>query len=256
MKGLEVKEQGKKRIHLLDILRGAAIIVMLVDHIVFDIAFLFDSLWAAQAYDAIAKIAFIFSGTFVSVSGVCAALGRNTALRGAQLTLMGVGITLFTAFFMPELIILNDVLVLLGFCMLAYAVLDKYLEKLPYWLGITLFLIIFVITYNIEDGYIGIKGLLTLNLNEQLYTVDWLYPFGIHSDKFVSANYYPIFPWIFLFMAASYVGKLIKKNGAPSFAYKNFAPPVAFCGRNSLIIYIVHQPVLYGIIWVLSLILK
>ena len=191
MKGLEVKEQGKKRIHLLDILRGAAIIVMLVDHIVFDIAFLFDSLWAAQAYDAIAKIAFIFSGTFVSVSGVCAALGRNTALRGAQLTLMGVGITLFTAFFMPELIILNDVLVLLGFCMLAYAVLDKYLEKLPYWLGITLFLIIFVITYNIEDGYIGIKGLLTLNLNEQLYTVDWLYPFGIHSDKFVSANYYP-----------------------------------------------------------------
>ncbi|MBQ6569038.1 MAG: DUF1624 domain-containing protein [Clostridia bacterium] len=247
---LDVK--NKNRIHLLDFLRGTAIFVMIVTHLIFDIAYLFDSKWAQVSFDFIEKYASIFSAIFVGVSGVCAALGRDPAKRGATVFLYGCLVTVVTAVFMPDIIILNDVLILLGFCMLTYSVTEKFLKKIPKIAGIILFLFLFVISWNVGEGYFGIEGLFKIQINPYFYEVDWLYPLGIHSDKFMSGNYYPIFPWIFLFMACSYIGRHIKEKGAPDFAKVNFCPPINFLGRHSLIIYLLHQPIFFGILWVIG----
>lgn len=251
MKTTKGKNTGK-RICLLDTLRGIALVAMLVSHLLFDVAYLLEQQWAYEAFLWTQDWFMIFPCIFISVSGICAALGRNTAMRGAQLSLLGAGITLVTAVLMPDLLILCDVLSMLGFCMLVYAVLEKYLSRINWLVGLVLCLAMFLFTVEIEQGHLGIEGIFTLKLDSRLYQTDWLYPFGIHSNNFASANYYPIFPGIFLFLGASFAGRKIKNSKMPEFVYKNHVPPLAFMGRHSLIIYLVHQPLMYAVVWLIG----
>lgn len=74
----------------------------------------------------------------------------------------------------------------------------------------------------------------------------FLYIMGF-AQRLSSADYYPVIPWGFLFLAGAMGGYIFKCKNLPGFLYRNFCRPLAFIGRHTMIIYLVHQPLLFGI---------
>ena len=78
--------------------------------------------------------------------------------------------------------------------------------------------------------------------------VSWLFPLGFVPRSFYSADYYPPLPWIFCFFLGARLGGVVdwKKHDRPL--------PEALClpGRHSLLLYLLHQPVLYGLVWLIQ----
>lgn len=76
----------------------------------------------------------------------------------------------------------------------------------------------------------------------------WLLPLGIHPDSFRSLDYEPIFPWSGLVLMGMGLGDLAypggRRRGALSKLLQKSASPLAALGRHSLLIYLVHQPVI------------
>ena len=56
-------------------------------------------------------------------------------------------------------------------------------------------------------------------------------------------------PWIFLFLAGYWLGEAFFQRRAPEFCYREHLPALGWIGRHALIIYLVHQPVVYGVLW-------
>ena len=70
---------------------------------------------------------------------------------------------------------------------------------------------------------------------------------GWTYEGFVSTDYFPLLPWVFVFLLGTWAGKYIKAGRMPAWFYQTDCPPLAAVGRHSLVIYVLHQPVLYGL---------
>lgn len=81
-------------------------------------------------------------------------------------------------------------------------------------------------------------------------SVPWLWPLGLRTTGFFSADYYPIVPWLFLFLAALPWAA----SSAPAGPLAGLeAPPGPYlAGRHALGIYLIHQPVLWGSLYLLA----
>ena len=75
----------------------------------------------------------------------------------------------------------------------------------------------------------------------------WLWMLGWVYEGFVSTDYFPLLPWAFVFLLGTWAGKYIKAGRMPHWFYTADCPPLAAVGRHSLVIYVLHQPVLYGL---------
>ena len=82
----------------------------------------------------------------------------------------------------------------------------------------------------------------------------WLYRnlvtayLGFPTQEFISMDYFPIFPWIFLFVVGYFLHRICNARGWDEklFARGN-VPVLSWLGRHTLPIYLIHQPVLYGL---------
>ena len=76
-----------------------------------------------------------------------------------------------------------------------------------------------------------------------------LFPVGITNQFFQSLDYFPLFPWFGLFLCGIYLGAILYPEGIARFSfnkaldYKIFKP-LRFLGDKSLQIYLLHQPIL------------
>jgi uncharacterized membrane protein len=81
----------------------------------------------------------------------------------------------------------------------------------------------------------------------------FLLPLGIHPADFFSYDYEPLFPWFGIVIIGIYFGSLIYPNGKPILVLPEKSGIIQefFCllGRNSLLIYMSHQPIILGIIY-------
>lgn len=66
---------------------------------------------------------------------------------------------------------------------------------------------------------------------------------------FASADYYPLLPWIFLFLAATGWARPFSSGVPRSSATGNTSRALGWIGRHALIIFLQHQPVVYGVLW-------
>jgi uncharacterized membrane protein len=218
-----------KRINEIDIFRASAIVLMIIFHTVVDLNDFFGvsidyiNGWTA----AIGKTSAFM---FIFISGISAVLGKNNLKNAAVTFSAGLIISASTYFILPDLYVIWGILQFLSFSMLVYWIFRKR--------GAAAFACLSVITL-IAGIYISGK------------TADfpWLLPFGILYPGFKSMDYYPVFPYIALFFAGSFVGKTVYNNKKPVFPrLKNKF--LEFLGKYSLVIYLIHQPVIYGILWI------
>lgn len=248
--------EKRKRIIVLDELRGFAIICMIFHHTFLDIGDVLGLQWGYDVFDALCTVQPIFWAIFIIISGICSRLSRNTVKRGIIVELCGLAITVVTAVIMPLFGFTNaeiyfGILHCLGLCMIITGLLMPLVKKINYKAGAVVCAVLFLIFYNIETGEL-LFGL--IRLPYQLYLSNWTAPLGLHNLDFYSADYFPLIPWLFLFLFGAFVGKPVAEEKLPQAMYKSHVKIFSVVGKNSLWVYLAHQPVIYGIMFIIALV--
>lgn len=252
-----IAPQEKKRIVLIDNLRGLAIIYMVFFHFIYDMAFLVPTEWGTNAYEFHSQIVIFDTASFILLAGVSSAFSRSNAKRGGRLLAIGILFTLVTAFVFPGQAIYFGILQLLGTCMVLYGAFEDVLKKIPAPVMLAVCVVIFALTFHLTDGYIGMEGRFELDLPEELRKNNLLYPYGILRGGYASVDYEPLLPWFFLYFGGTYIGGFLVKcrDRLPQWFYANFLPPLSWLGRHSLLIYILHQPMILAVVYLIRFVM-
>lgn len=247
---MKTKKIGEKRISFLDELRGLAVFCMVLYHgfYVLDSVFGYD--WAAELFDFFTPVQPFFAGLFIFLCGVSCSLSRNNVKRGLKILGAAAVVTLFTAVIMPllgfvECEIWFGILHFLSVCVLIGALFEKITVKIPPAVGLVICAVLYFFTSSISSGTLGFGEALSFRLPSEWYQTDWFAPIGIYSPSFYSADYFPIFPYVFVFFSGVFSGKFCKKAGFPEWMYPQRVKFFGLLGRNAFVIYIAHMPLVF-----------
>lgn len=232
----------KARYSLLDFIRGICILLVVGYHILYDLSEIFGGHYAFFRSEGMVWFRHCFVGTLILISGISCSLTRSNFKRGIKTLLIGCGITLFTWICMPDMLITFGILHFFGCSMLLYALFQKALTKIPGALGFCLSLLALVLTWNIYEGQLGFFALPDMPRSFPLFIL------GFRAG-FFSSDYYPMMPWFFLFLSGSFLGPYFKKGTVPAVFKKDPLPFISKLGRHTLAIYIIHQPIVYGVLY-------
>lgn len=233
------------RYDFLDSLRGLLLLGMIVYHFFWDLVYLFQvelpwfqstaCYWWQQS----------FCWLFSFLSGFCWPLGQHPVRRGLQVMAGGVLVAVFTHFFVPEQAIVFGILVFLGSAMLLLAAVEGLAVKVrPGW-GLFANAVLFVLTRNINEGYIGFEQWNLAQLPTVLYKNKLTTYLGFTEAGFASSDYFSLFPWIFLYLAGYYAFHIIACHGRLPAFFRRGSGSLSCFGRRSLSVYLLHQPLLY-----------
>ncbi len=238
----------KTRYYTLDMVRGFTLIHMIAYHALWDIVNMFEKDWKWfwgipgdiwQQY---------ICWSFILLSGFCVSLGRNTCKKAVLLLLCGAVISLVTHIIVPEDRVLFGVLTMIGSCTLFMASVGKLLKKVnPAW-GMTLCFIFFLFFQNINKGYLGFFGWKWIRIPESWYANMFTTYLGLPAPDFYSSDYFSVFPWFFLFLTGYFLYQVFEKNQWLHLLTRLRNRPLEWIGKHSLIIYMLHQPVIYLIL--------
>lgn len=232
----------RNRAEFLDLLRGIAIIYVMCYHLMYDLIFFGGMNLPFFFTDWWEIVHQFFLVVLFGVSGICAGFSKNVLKRGATLFLMGELLTIGTAILMPDDIIVFGVLSCFGAIMLIYGVISPFLKRLPNIVVFVVFTLLTVVFFDFARN----ETLFLLFTKIQLDlpdNINYLYPIGITASGFRSADYFPLIPYGFIFLAGTAFSDFVKNGQLPKFFYKAKLPVINFLGRHSLWVYIIHQPV-------------
>ena len=239
-------ESAHNRYSLLDAVRGAAVLSMIVYHLCYNIFCVFGVWDGFFLCPAVMVWEHSISITFITVSGMATNLTCHGYRRGLIVSLCGIAVTAATALFIPEQTILFGVLSFLGAAMIVTFALRAVLNRIPPVIGAVVFLLLFILCYGVPYRSIGVFSYPLIRLPDALYQWRWLAFLGFPDKHFTSADFFPFLPWIFLYWFGYALWRAVEKAGKLSLFTRRI-PVLDLIGRHSLIIYMAHQPVLYGI---------
>ena len=232
----------KKRIWELDVLRGVCILGMVVVHLIYDLQTFFSLPFLADSrlFDLIKQWGGVL---FLLISGICVTLGSHPVRRGLIVFACGLICSAVTTgmYFLnmadKSIIIYFGVLHCLGVCMLLWPLF----KRLPVW----------------ALGLLGL-GLTVLGLwisGNVVVDFPWLIPLGLVPGDFASSDYFPLLSNLGFFLVGAFLGKTLyrkKETLLPRVSPAN--PVLAFftrLGKWSLPVYLLHQPVITGLLYLI-----
>jgi len=229
----------KTRFAEIDIARFIAILMMITFHILFDLN-------SFEIYDINVETGFLWwfarviAGSFIFIAGISLTISysrsrvfRRFLLRGIKIFCWGLAITLVTWLVMRESYIIFGIL---------------------HFIGIAIILGFFFVRFRLINLGLGAALIVAgVFLMRTSFGFPWLLPLGLMPHDFKTADYIPLLPWFGIFLIGICAGNTFYPGGE-----RNFNPwpsavqvtrPLAFLGRNSLLIYLVHQPLIIGILF-------
>ncbi len=242
----------RRRIHLIDEVRGLSIILMVFYHAFYMLGDFFGLEFMREACTFFSPLQPVFACLFIFISGFSSNLSRSNFKRGARLLGIALGFTLVTAVILPLFDIYDaeiyfGILHLLSVSMLIYALLRPLLRKIPTAVGLLVSFAIFLAVYFVPSG-----RLLWFELPDELYDFRFLAPLGFPDSGFYSADYFPLLPFLFMFIAGTFFGRFAAENKLPAWWYKQRCKPLSVIGGKTLIIYILHWPIIFLIGLIIS----
>lgn len=240
---------SRRRIVLLDELRGLCLLLMVAFHAFYTIGYTFDVSLFRRLFQVFSPAQPWFAGIFIFLCGICCNFSRSNLKRGlllggAAVLLSGVvWCAIWWRMLGPGNEIWFGILHLLAVCILLYALLRPALNRLPAWLGVLLCGALFVLCYHIPfdtGGYFGLPGVFTVAVPAAPTDHPLLYPLGLCPIS-LCGDYFPLLPWVFCFLAGAFAGRWRFPKGS----YRSRFTLLGAMGRHSLLIYLLHQPVLY-----------
>ncbi len=230
---MELRSQTK-RIWEIDFLRGVLIPGMILIHLLYDVVELYAFVdWQYPAWYF--HFRNNYGALFVMLSGVSVTLGSHSVRRGMTVFAGGMLCTLATVcmYYLGManrgIIIYFGVLHCIGVCMMLWPLF----RRAPVWLLAGLGIILAVVG---------------LYLRFQIFDFPWLVVLGFAFRGFSSSDYFPLMPNLGYFLVGAALGKALYRQKRTRFPRVNEdCIPIrmmTFCGRHSLLIYLLHQPVL------------
>jgi len=237
-----------KRYYVLDEIRGITLLSMILYHGVWDMVYIFYKNW--EWYESM--IGYVWQQsicwTFILLSGFCWSLGKRKWKRGGMVFAGGAVITAVTFFFMPQNRVIYGVLTLLGTCMLLMIPLHKCLKKVNPLPGLCVSVLFFILLRNVSRGYIGFEEWNLFAVPAVFYRNYLTAYLGFPQPAFFSTDYFPVFPWIFLFLSGYFLYGIAEKKGFLKYLAPERMAVAGWIGRHSFPIYLLHQPVLYFVL--------
>jgi uncharacterized membrane protein len=229
-----------------DAARGVAIAMMVVYHLMYDLDYFggypiesTSGFWARFA-DATASAFLFLVGVSLAISYARASAGHpgrslfgKYLLRGIRIFAYGMALTVvFLVFGMG--VVAFGILHLIGVSIiLAYPLLRYRFANL--FLGLSLLA---------AGVYMRIEGLSSQS--------PWLLPFGVVPENLVMPDYRPLLPWFGVVLLGVFAGNVVYGGGRRPALFAGKAPAVARpllpLGRNSLLVYLIHQPILIALL--------
>ena len=219
------------RIELMDALRGLAVCLMVLHHFLYDLCEFLGAPWWLFTNPVFDVLHYFFAGLFIFLSGISSDFSRSNLKRGAKAMALALGITLVTYFM--NMTIVFGVLHLLGVCMMLYPAYKKLPTQALAAMGVVL----------VVTGYL---------ISGTVVEAKFLFPFGFAYEGFASSDYFPLLPHLGWYMLGTVLGRTVyadKKTRLPgTFQQTPVARFFCWCGRQSLFIYLFHQPIVYGLL--------
>ena len=233
------------RIYFLDEMRALALIGMIIYHAAYDLYAIFglDFDFYSPGWDTLQMAVCC---TFIVIAGISSRLTKNALKHGLVVFGAGMLMTLGTYFFMPSQVIWFGVLHFLGISMMLYYLIRKSVNKAPALIGAMFSMAAYLCLYGLPSGTI-LFGNVDVPVN--LYFSKVLAVVGLPGGGFRSADYFPLLPWFFLFLFGCFIGKWFKERKIPDFMMNKHSDFLCDIGSNTLVIYIIHQPVIYGLLY-------
>jgi len=226
------------RIELVDLARGIALLAMFVYHFAYDLSYfrlirvdvVTDPAWRAFART--------IAGSFLVIVGFSLVLATqkgfdrgNYLRRVALIACAAVLVTSATWFALPDVFIFFGILHHIALA----SVLALPFLFLPTAVIALAAVIVFALPFILGDG---------------VFTQDWLSFLGFGPWP-ITADFVPVFPWFGCVLAGMALARIVLPRAQES-GWARWQPGsapaklVAFGGRNSLFVYLVHQPLFIG----------
>lgn len=232
----------------IDLLRAVAVLAMITYHTLFDLNFLgvAEVNLFSPPLQIMAKLTavtfFILVGVSLNISysrskthSTTLTLRNKYITRGTKLFLWGMIISIITLILYGSMPILFGVLHFIGVSViLGYFSLEttRSLRSLPRMLTLTA---------------IGLAVLAVTPLVHKIHPPTPLFVWlGLTPTGFQSLDYYPLIPWYGFVHIGIVIGRLLYPQGRRRFTIPDWSNRlIAAIGQNALVIYLVHQPILY-----------
>lgn len=238
------------RVALLDELRGFFIILMVLYHAAYDLVVIFGVDFPFFFSPFVRFLQLLIAGDFIFISGAVSRYSRSNLKRGAIAFGLGMALTAVTYFVIPSQLVAFGVLHLLGVCMMLFPLARRVLDRVSPTVGLFLCSVFFLSLYFVPQRLLGFPPL-AARLPDALYTTPFLFPLGFPNAAFYSSDYFPLIPWFFFFCAGACAGAQIRAGHLPACIYCEHVPWLAKVGRHTIWIYMVHQPLVYGALWLI-----
>ncbi len=243
-------QDKKERFWEIDVLRGIAILMMIAYHVLFDLVYFG---FTSSDLNALPVLVFLYPiGTlFLLLVGVSLTLSYNRVKqsftkgqlqvkylkRGSSIFGLGLLITLVTWVYPHNGFIVFGILHCIGLSiLLGYVLIRSRFSALLV-------------------GFVCISVGVFLRL---FVMVDfpWLLWLGVVPRSFYTLDYFPLLPWFGVVLLGIFLGNTLYQDDTRKFKLKDYSRFfgirfLCFLGRHSLIIYLLHQIIIVGILYLL-----
>jgi uncharacterized membrane protein len=227
-----------------DAARGVAIIMMIVYHSTYDL----DTLGGYDIQSTSgnwALFADVTAGLFLFLVGVSLAISRSrSGLTGWRLfgKYLARGLRIL-AYGM----VLTVVFLALGMGVVAFGILHL--------IGVSIILAYPFLRLRLTNLVLGIlifaAGQYILAQEPYAQSI-WLLPFGVVPEDMIMPDYRPLLPWFGVVLIGLFFGNIVygydRRPTVPEEKAPVLARPLLPLGRNSLSIYLIHQPIIIALL--------
>lgn len=236
----------QERLVVIDLARTVALCAMAVFHFTFDLELFGHLPPGTTVTGGWAIFARVIAGSFLFLSGVSLVLAHGDGVRWPSfrrrlLRVAGAAVlvTVATWIALPQAFIFFGILHAIAFG----SVLGVLLIRVPA-----------VVLLVLAGGMIWVNEVVAL----EVMNPRWLVWTGLGDRQPWTMDFVPVFPWMAAVLGGMAAAKLAARFGLWSRlgGGGDWARRLAWPGRHSLAIYLVHQPVLIGLVWVGTVILR
>jgi uncharacterized membrane protein len=239
--GTERSAAKEQRFWEVDAARGAAIVMMVVYHLVYDLD-TFGGYGIESTSGFWAYFADVTASAFLFLVGISLAISYSRAgdglfgkylRRGLRILAYGMALTV--------------VFLVLGIGVVAFGILHL--------IGVSIILAYPLLKYRLPNLLLGISVIAVgwyMRAQDISSESPWLLPLGVVPEGVFMPDYRPLFPWFGVVLLGLFAGNVLYGGGKrPAVAAKRApagAKPLLPLGRNSLFIYLIHQPILIALL--------
>ena len=231
---------SSSRLQVVDLLRGVAIGLMVLYHFSFDlnyfhvlsIDFNHDAFWLGLRA-VIVSLFLGLVGMSLHLAAMRARFGQAFLRRLGLVTVCAMLVTLASAVMFPRSVIFFGVLHFIAVAtLLGRPMVRFYRANLV--IGLALLIVGLSVQHPVFDHP----------------AMQWI---GMMTHKPVTEDYVPLLPWFGVVLIGMFIGRTLCLPGlAPVREWRSGRSPVralAFLGRHSLLVYMLHQPLLFAVLY-------